>query len=367
MALHSQHSSLGVHQFTIINMTGSDGNYTGIPMEILFSPVDVVTMIILTGIFSIGLLGNLLVVYIFGVRSRNNVKRFERFLLMLGFIDLASSVIIPLSFMYLTATKFQQWHFGEIGCKLIPSLLQISITLSQGVLILISYERYHTLVKPFNDPLSRGKIGLWILIVVALSIFFVLPYMSTFSVHENQQYNTKTCAPDSDKTGMSLGSALLQVTRDIIALGVMGFLGFRMNRTLVKQHDNLTWRREKMSRKGRRLLKLVIIIFSILTLPLDIYQVIFYAVVHSNVHISKKGYEIIVMVNTFLNLVQTSNSVVNVFIYSRMHSMFTVQCCIQQRERHSRRRHSSRWGESFCTETEVLNGETKRMSKMHKV
>ena len=295
--------------------------------SIRFSYLNVAVMIVMIGILTIGVAGNTLVIYIFGIKSRKQITRFERFLLVLGLIDWISSFMIPLSFLYLTVTDFRDWHFGYGGCKVIPSLLQVSVTISQGVLIAISYERYHTLVNPFNDKLSKYKLATWASFVLLMAFVLVAPYMETMKVHEDQYYRKKTCAPDNNMYDIIMLSASLNLFRDIVALCIMSFIGYRINQALIKQHDKLTWEREKMSRKGRKILRMVIIVFAVLTIPVDLFQVVYYAVILSGISISPECFNIIVSVNTILNIVQTANSVVNVFIYSRVHQTFRLSSC----------------------------------------
>ena len=132
--------------------------------------LDLVAVVIMCGIFLIGVIGNLMVIYIFGVKPGKSRKRFESFLLTLGVIDLISSIIVPFPFVYLTVTDYQVWHFGKLGCKIIPSFLQISVTVSQGVLIMISYERYQAIVHPLSIRLTAKKIILWFHVVIGLAV-----------------------------------------------------------------------------------------------------------------------------------------------------------------------------------------------------
>jgi len=319
--------------------------------QIKLSVYDLINMSILVAIMIIGVFGNTLIVYVFGWKRRSRIKRFENFLLLLAVVDLVASFVIPMSFFYLTSTKFKRWDFGETGCRIIPSLLQISITLSHGVLILISYERYHTLVKPFQERIGRLAICIWLLFVIVLSVGLVAPYMITFTVYESEAFRIKTCMPDAEKIDYLMLSSFLQVLRDILAIGGMVLLNQRMNHALTKQHRNVNWSRDKMSRKGRKLLLRIIIIFSALTIPVDLFQATFYSMIMAEVPITQDLYQVLTHVNTFLNIVQTSNSMVNVFIYSRMHDMFQLQWCLPQQKRRQRRN-------TCLTETEYLTNKT---------
>lgn len=288
---------------------------------------DVINIIFVVAILIIGVVGNSMIVYFIGWKKRRRIQRFEGFLLMLGVIDLMASIFIPLSFLYLTATNFERWDFGIVGCKMIPPLLQVSITLSQGMLIIISYERYHTLVKPFNERIKKTTIACWLLIVLVVAVLIIIPYMSAFKIYRTTE-TIQFCQPYDPTGHLFMTSSTLHLTRDIIAIVIMGLLNNRMSHALTKQHDELTWKREKMSQKGRRLLRRVFVIFITLTVPVDLYQVVYYALYMGNVPFTDEVVVATRIANTFLNIVQASNSVVNVFIYSRMHYIFHLECCV---------------------------------------
>lgn len=148
-----------------------------------YNPMEVISMIITVFIFCVGIPGNIFVIYVFGWKKRrrrhhhhrngnnrgrdgtaepsncpNNrcTRRFEFLLFLLGCIDLVSLLLIPPVFFYLIMTKFSVWHLGEVACKLVPSLLQITVSVSQGMLVLICYERYSAIVHPFDHNKTEG-------------------------------------------------------------------------------------------------------------------------------------------------------------------------------------------------------------------
>ncbi|XP_066913717.1 neuropeptide Y receptor type 6-like [Clytia hemisphaerica] len=330
---------------------------TRINQPIRISPFNLVTMSLLVAIMIIGCFGNSVIIYVFAYKRREQIKRFERFLLLLAVVDLTASLVIPSSFFYLTATDFRRWDFGETGCRIIPSLLQMSITISHGVLILISYERYHTLVKPFNPRIGRPIILVWLLFFVFLSIGLMFPYMKTLTIIVNEHYQIKTCMPDAQRISLLMLSSSLQVLRDIFAIGIMAILNQRMNHALTKQQRDLTWKREKMSRKGRALLRRVIVIFSGLTLPVDIFQAVFYSLVFAGVPLSKTSFKVLSHINTLLNILQMGNSMVNIFIYSRMHDMFQLQWCRATTRSNAHRRR--------ITQSEYLPNDTEALTKSY--
>ena len=285
---------------------------------------DIFIIAMLVFVMVIGVTGNTVVIYVFGISRRK--KRFDRFLLALGILDFLSSILIPLTFLYLTATRYKRWDFGEIGCKVIPTLLQITVSVTQGVLIMISYERYHSIVNPFQEKVSHFMLITLFCTVLSLSIILAVPYMMTFHILVNFDHGIKTCTPDGSKTKLLMAASSLQLTRDVIAISFMEFFRQRISKSLLKTQSHSSWDCKRETQKGRKILFIVIIVFSSLTLPLDIFQFIFYLFVNfSTTTLNSKTYEVFITVNTILNLIQMSNSVVNVFIYSRMHKNFNLK------------------------------------------
>ena len=294
---------------------------------------DIIALILLSATFVLGVVGNSWVIYVFGFKNRGKRQRFEAFLLLLAMVDWSASALIPLSFMYLTITGMRSWHFGRFGCKVLPSLLQISITVSHGILILISWERYQALVHPFEARLKKRQVLAWISFVFAIALALVAPYMYTLEVISNTKYHTQTCLPNTEKLSILMGFASLALFRDVVAMTIMVVVGYRMNKSLSERWNGCQYDRKAFSARGRRMLRIVILVFILLTLPVDIFQVGVYGIFMTDAghSLSRDTYRFISVTNTFLNILQTSNSITNVFIYSRMHSMFRENACCAKR------------------------------------
>ena len=320
-------------------MSNSSISFTQQPIQ--FSIIDVTIMALSTSTFVLGVCGNALVMYVFGYMRGKQRSRFESFLLLLAVNDLISSIIIPSTFFYLTATAFRSWHFGTVGCKVIPSLLHVSVTISQGILILISYERYRAIVHPFKRKVPHWQVSLGIILTVLLSVVFAAPYIHLLKIFRNDDYNVETCLPGG-KNGILMLSATFTLVRDIMAIFLMTYLGYRMNHTLTRTFTNSTLNRAQFTSRGRKLLKVVITVFCLLTLPLDIFKVGVYSIIMAQVYIPETVYKYIIIGNTFLNILQASNSVVNVFIYSKMHSFKENLTCRRKKNKWSMSRECKR-------------------------
>ena len=300
------------------------GNTTEVDVmgETRFTALDITAIILLLLIIIVGIIGNMIVVYVFGIKPGQSRKRFESFILLLGVIDLVSSILVPIPFLYLTLTNYQQWHFGLNGCRIISAFLPISVTISQGALILIAYERYKSIVYPFERHIKMASILAWIFFIFVLSIGLSIPYAMTLRLVTDDFYNINTCIPEENSNSMVLLSSCVNLSRDIVAAFILSFLTFRMTRALLKKQSSASVHRIAFSTKGRKLISLVTIVFMILTLPVDIYRVITFSLFETDIKISATVYELMTQMNTFLSILQMCNSICNVFIYSRVHKNF---------------------------------------------
>ena len=115
-----------------------------------------ITFIAMSFVLLFGTLGNAYVIFVFGC-NKNSRTSYETLLLILVVVDLCCSIFSPSLFIYGTLTKYKQWHFGEFGCKVIPSIFSLNVSVSQGILIMISIERYRNITNPLRCKVLPQK------------------------------------------------------------------------------------------------------------------------------------------------------------------------------------------------------------------
>ena len=93
--------------------------------------VNIVLIFISSCILCIGTIGNVLVVYIFQ-HKLNKRSVTEKLIVFLAYVDLLQSVLNPCMFTYLRLTSSKKWQFGDVGCKLIPGMQKIIISVAIG-------------------------------------------------------------------------------------------------------------------------------------------------------------------------------------------------------------------------------------------
>lgn len=314
------------HSYHNIDVVNRNNNKTYHVMSKLTS-TEVLSVILLSIVCLVGTIGNALVIWVFGWKRRKARKRFELLLFILSITDFVASIIVPALFLYGTVTKFQQWHFGYYGCKFIMSVFPVTVTFSQGILILISYERYKSIKDPFGGPLRRTFIFCWLLLTLLVALVLVSPYVYAVDLISMDSYGVDTCIPSHTKFEEIFLYSTGNFCRDFTATLSMIILGTMTNKHLktggllggIKVYE----KRQKNAMKARSMLIVVVCVFSFCVLPLDLYQVIVYSMYKLNFKIDKPSYAIVTKVNTFFTILQIANSATNILIYSRMHRGFS--------------------------------------------
>ena len=295
--------------------------------EITLGTVEAVALSELVLIFLFGTVGNSLVIYVFGWKKRHSRKHFEYLLLLLAITDLFASTTIPLLFIYGTVTQYKQWHFGYLGCKIILSIFPITVTISQSILVLISFERYKSISDPLGNKMKKLFVYLWLLFTFITSILLVSPYAYTLQVVTAEEYGINTCIPSNEGFIHLFIYSLGNFIRDFAASVVMVILGIMTAKSL-KTSCLLLHKREIKkhlvnANKARKMLIVVVCVFNCCVLPLDLFQVIIYSKFQLNSFVTKQEFDIIIKCNTFLSILQVANCVANIFIYSKMHQDFS--------------------------------------------
>jgi len=268
-----------------------------------YLPSEIMNIIALTLICVMGTIGNFLVIYVFAWKKRKHRKRFESLLAILAVVDMFASMVVPTLFLYGTVTRYRQWHFGYIGCKVISSLFPASVTISQGILILISYERYKSIKNPFERPLRKLFICLWLLVTFLVALLLVSPYIYVLKLVSSSRYEIHTCMPSQENNSLLLYS-IGNVLRDFAATTVMLVFGMMTNK-LLKQSNKMSSLACGFSRAR--------------------HQMIIYIFYKTNFKFNKTSYKAVLLLNSVLSVLQIANSATNVIIYSRMHKGFTKQ------------------------------------------
>ncbi|XP_065058465.1 neuropeptide receptor 15-like [Rhopilema esculentum] len=280
----------------------------------------------------VGILGNIAILYKFAYVKSVSRTQYETLLLALSVADLVCMVVTPNVFAYGTITRFRSWHGGTAGCKFVLSVLPMNVTVTQGLLIIISFQRYRALTKPLSPFIfTKAKLIFWVGICLLSALVFVSPYAYSLEVVSEPTHATMTCTTPGEKSNYLLAFASINVARDIITTAILSVTGLFTTKALNDTIDGIATRNSNESWKNsrimstirvRKLLRNMITVFCFCTLPLDFFQFALYVAFKILGPIEVKIYEVLRNINTVLFLLQASNSAANIFIYARTHEDF---------------------------------------------
>lgn len=131
---------------------------------------------------TIGLLGNLLVITTISLDSRFHVMRYVA-LASLAVSDFLYLILVP---SFRIASMVQgRWPFGEMLCYLNPNFARYFDFNTIFHLILVSYDRYHAIVKsPLTYDGTAKKVSVVINWIVPIP-FFITPFLRGRKFHYN--------------------------------------------------------------------------------------------------------------------------------------------------------------------------------------
>ena len=298
----------------------------------VFHSANIFVLLGLASVFLVGVIGNLLVLYVFVWKKRRTRSRFETLLIPLALTDFFTSLITPVVFTYGTLTHYRRWDFGQFGCKILSSFFPVSITISQSILVLISYERYKAVMTPFEMKLKKMFIRLWIALTIFASLLLVSPYTDTLEIVVDYTYDIYTCIPNNEKYYQLYFYSVGNTVRDFSATVAMVILGFKTSRYIKNRVEGITDQRSKSKRllcagKARKMLVVVVCCFSLCVFPLDLFQAITYTLYITKTIPSIEAYNLLLQANTYLTVLQIANSATNILIYSKMHNDFRRVIC----------------------------------------
>lgn len=133
-------------------------------------------------LFLIGTSGNTLVIFVFR-KSLTNGPIIDMLILLLAVCDLASSLISPTLTIY-WIVGHKHWDFGNVACKIIPTLSRILMDISIGILLIMAIDRCRAIVTPFKIRFSRSFVLSLCLLTVVLSIVGQMYYTMSLEVTE---------------------------------------------------------------------------------------------------------------------------------------------------------------------------------------
>ena len=281
---------------------------------------DLILISCFAAIFVIGIAGNLLVCYIFIWRhNKSSLSTMELLIVFLAIADLIASIFNPLMFIYWTITFHKAWHFGTIGCKILPSMTRITTTLSFGIILIITVDRCVVICFPFRRNMKRTEVYLSVIAALIFAITSELCYTIYIKVNPES-----TCqVPKTSIPGFLYPNLVFSIVRDLAFLIIFSVTVNLIYKTLYNREVVATLREQRVVKKTQKIMQMLIImalVFIFLIYPRDILHIAFNISWQfpPGIPYTKAFLD----VNSFLKVLHMCNSICNVFIYARLHGKF---------------------------------------------
>ncbi|XP_061181621.1 cholecystokinin receptor type A-like [Saccostrea echinata] len=205
-----------------------------------------------------GILGNLLVLYVYEFRFKRSSSR--TFILCLALLDFVACVIgMPYHIydMYHTYT-----YYDEASCKGLSYILGVTVTASSFVLALISIDRYRKICKPFGKQISDlGTKKACFASVIFASLFGIpniIMYGNSSIEVPGENFTGVECyikdEYESSESYIYFGLFFfLFITTTIVLIVLYSLVGFKIRQRAANiSTDSGSVRKEKITAKGRR-------------------------------------------------------------------------------------------------------------------
>lgn len=238
----------------------------------------------------------------------------------LALADLLASIINPTMFIYWTITGHRVWHFGQIGCVILPSLTRITVTYSFGIISVITIDRFRVICRPSIWQLKAHLTWVPASVVFILSILSDIPKMVYLNVKPGHG-----CDVNEHQTSghYIYPRVIILIVRNILFILVFSTTLYFIYKELYGEEKITTLREQMNLKRAKKIVCLLITmaaIFIMLVFPRDIFLIIF-----ETSHLSPPGIrttQAIQHINSTLKVLHMCNCLSNPFIYAKLHSQF---------------------------------------------
>lgn len=281
---------------------------------------DIVLVFLYVVVIILGVVGNACICYIFGYRNHHSKTVTELLIVYLAIFDLLASIFAPFVFMYWILTC-STWHFGIIGCKILPLLSRVFINISVGIILILAVDRFQAICIPFRGQFAKKNIHIAVIVTILLSFVCESYYIEALAIGTGRLSGC-IVEPNNKILYIKVTSSIL-IARDSLYIICFTTTTFGIAFTIRKRDLYFTAPQNMSRQEMGRVVRVVIVmqlVFLILLLPRDIFHILF-----SLSWLGGKGIpytDEIETLNEFLKLFQTANCCANIFVYAKLHDRF---------------------------------------------
>ena len=275
-------------------------------------------------ILPLGAVGNLLIIAYFlkinFAKKLSKMSIYHFLIILLAVVDLFTSVTTSIIIHQFYKTT---WHMGTFMCQVgYPFLMSVLTFISCWILVLLSYERYRSISKPFERRATKCKYSIVILAIIAFCWLSFIPFTLKTRVIVDEEQNIR-CADGMqyfEATEYVFYACFLR-TLDCFLPASLMFLFYSRIRNWMSQDTNefpLTEESKKRNRLALRTLRNLIVVYVACVFPGRLVV----TVLHIEDNYRKEGGNVRLyyfnFVHELFSLITLLNNVVNVFVYAAM-------------------------------------------------
>lgn len=302
---------------SFLNESSKNNNSFTTSNTLLLDRLDLVLLVFYILVFVVGITGNSLVCIYFKF-SNKKMKIMEYMILWLALSDLLASILNPTLYAYWQLTFRRTWHFGYIGCKVIPVIGKSSTSISLGIIMLINIDRCIVITRPFRPKMRKRDVNIAVFGIVLLSIAGEIPFIVYAEVMSGY-----TCVvPNTFIPGFAYPTLAVHIVRDLLFLIVFLSTVITIYNAISHQDIRSLHDQKRMERNKAVLVMLatIAVVFILLVFPREILHVTYIITWLDNSGIPYT--DTLRDINAAFKILHMCNSICNVFIYAGLHRRF---------------------------------------------
>ena len=220
----------------------------------------------------VGVLGNAMVIFV--ILSHTIVQNILNLLLLnLALTDLIFLLVVPAFTAYRIVVN--HWPFGDVICKLVVYIMNVTIYVIAYTLVLISAISYMTIIHRAATINIRTKqnviisiLSLWVIISVS-NIPVILSYRS-----REEQLFTYDCIYTNEKEGQVIYTLLFVFSYVLPVFLICVFSVCILHHIRTQKTSMVGGRSQHHRYRARCLIMLIVVVYAVLWLPIHIHNMV---------------------------------------------------------------------------------------------
>lgn len=289
------------------------GNSTSPPAGSLLDPLNIVTVVFCFLIIVIGVVGNIVVIAVYGV-GWIKAKSSGIYLINMAVANLIGTTIIPTELLF-ELLKYGIRPIGDVGCRFLSFFAIASVSVSSFSLVLVSFDRYIIMRRPTRNAFSPFTMSLTVAVIWLLGASVGVVYLigNKIRLHLSEIWVCRSFATDEERVIHTLITLSLQVLIPLLIMIIVYIAMAAQIRRNTKQPLLYTGEKSqeniKRDKRAMRLLLLIVGVFFLCHIPVNVFFLFdLFGWKNLTTHVNFRVY-------ITLHMVQMASNCINPIIY----------------------------------------------------